>query len=277
MPGRCDASLGKRICCEAKCLGRDHGIILAMDQEHGRLIAAGTGLAIVLEMLRPGNNPRIAQYRQRCGRSPKPHMQRHHRALAETHKGKTGGIEPEPRKLRINEPVENGPRPLAALPEFIRIAKRQVEPLETANGFEWQRLWCVGRNKRCSRQQPAPSLTQCNEILAIGTIAVDQNDEGIGAAVVSIPSMELFRQQPAGYRDEVLGSTPRIGVEAAVRQSWDHLLRDDDVFIGMSTFGASGPAPEVYEHFGITADHTVAAVMAKLEGKPGKPSKKSAH
>lgn len=82
---------------------------------------------------------------------------------------------------------------------------------------------------------------------------------GIGAAVVSIPSMELFRQQSAGYRDEVLGSTPRIGVEAAVRQSWDHLLRDDDVFIGMSSFGASGPGPEVYEHFGITSEAIVEA------------------
>ena len=83
--------------------------------------------------------------------------------------------------------------------------------------------------------------------------------DGIGAAVVSIPSMELFKQQSADYRSGVLGTVPRVGVEAAVQQSWDHLLRDDDVFIGMSTFGASGPAPEVFEHFGITTEAVVAA------------------
>ena len=82
---------------------------------------------------------------------------------------------------------------------------------------------------------------------------------GIGAAVVSMPSMELFQEQPKAYREEVLGSVPRIGVEAAVRQSWDRFIRDDDIFIGMSTFGASGPAPALYEHFGITTDKIVAA------------------
>ncbi len=45
----------------------------------------------------------------------------------------------------------------------------------------------------------------------------------------------------------------------------------------MHGFGASGTIEQLYEHFGITAEHTVAAVVAKLEGKPGKPSKKSAH
>jgi len=82
---------------------------------------------------------------------------------------------------------------------------------------------------------------------------------GIAAAVVSMPSMELFAKQSEAYRNEVLGTAPRIGVEAAVRQSWDRHLRDGDVFIGMSGFGASGPGPDVYEHFGITSDAIVEA------------------
>jgi transketolase len=48
-----------------------------------------------------------------------------------------------------------------------------------------------------------------------------------------------------------------VAVEAAVRQSWDRWIGDDGLFLGMHTFGESGPAPAVYEHFGITAEHAV--------------------
>ncbi len=78
--------------------------------------------------------------------------------------------------------------------------------------------------------------------------------DGIAAAVVSAPCLELFWQQDADWRQNVLGDTPRIVIEAALRQPWDRLLRDSDAFVGMDDFGASAPAPTLYEHFGITAD-----------------------
>jgi transketolase len=81
--------------------------------------------------------------------------------------------------------------------------------------------------------------------------------DGILAAVVSAPCFELFAAQPAAYRAEVLGTAPRIGIEAAVRQGWDLLLRPEDGFIGMTGFGASAPAAELYRHFGITAEAAV--------------------
>ena len=87
---------------------------------------------------------------------------------------------------------------------------------------------------------------------------------GVGAAVVSMPSIELFGQQSEAYRNEVLGTAPRIAVEAAIRQSWDRFLRDDDVFIGMSSFGASGPGLEVFKHFGITTEAIVDAAKKLL-------------
>ncbi len=83
--------------------------------------------------------------------------------------------------------------------------------------------------------------------------------DGIAAAVVSMPSMELFAQQPESYQTQVLGTAPVIAVEAGVRQGWDRWLKRGDVFIGMSSFGASGPAPKLYEHFGITAAKVVEA------------------
>jgi transketolase len=81
--------------------------------------------------------------------------------------------------------------------------------------------------------------------------------DGINAAVVSMPSFELFRAQPEGYRQAVLGTAPRIAVEAAVAQGWHEWLDKGDVFIGLSDFGASAPAPKVYEHFGVTTANVV--------------------
>ena len=89
-------------------------------------------------------------------------------------------------------------------------------------------------------------------------------EQGIRAAVVSAPCFELFTAQPAAYRAEVLGAAPRIGIEAAVRQGWDAFLRPEDAFIGMTGFGASAPAADLYEHFGITEAAIVAAARAAV-------------
>ena len=77
---------------------------------------------------------------------------------------------------------------------------------------------------------------------------------GLKVAVVSMPCWELFDQQSDQYRQSVLGSAPRIAVEALTGFGWDRYLRPQDVFIGMTDFGASGPAPELYEYFGITKE-----------------------
>ncbi len=83
--------------------------------------------------------------------------------------------------------------------------------------------------------------------------------EGVAAAVVSMPCWELFATQDADAQNMVLGEAPRIGIEAAVEGIWRRWLRPEDQFIGMDGFGESGPGPELYDHFGITA----AAVAAK--------------
>jgi len=83
--------------------------------------------------------------------------------------------------------------------------------------------------------------------------------DNIGAAVVSAPCFELFRRQPAQYRAEVLGSAPRVGVEAAVEGDWARWLGDSGEFVGMTGFGASAPAETLYREFGITAAAVAAA------------------
>ncbi|MGO8953491.1 MAG: transketolase [Rhodomicrobium sp.] len=88
--------------------------------------------------------------------------------------------------------------------------------------------------------------------------------EGIKAAVVSMPCWELFEQQTPEYQASVLGTAPRVAIEAASRFGWDRWLGEKGVFIGMMGFGASGPAAKVYEHFGITADAAVSAAKRLL-------------
>ena len=78
-------------------------------------------------------------------------------------------------------------------------------------------------------------------------------EDGIAAAVVSMPCWELFERQPDEYRAAVLGDAPRVACEAAADFGWTRWTGGDGGFVGMSGFGASAPAARLYEHFGITA------------------------
>ncbi|MDW9432200.1 transketolase [Sinorhizobium meliloti] len=91
-----------------------------------------------------------------------------------------------------------------------------------------------------------------------------QAEERIAAAVVSMPCWEKFEAQDAAYQRQVLGDAPRIAIEAAGRLGWDRWMGPDSAFVGMTGFGASAPAGDLYRHFGITADHVVAEALELL-------------
>jgi transketolase len=90
--------------------------------------------------------------------------------------------------------------------------------------------------------------------------------QGIAARVVSMPSCELFDDQPAEYRDSVLPPdiTCRVAVEAGVEQGWWKYLGSGGRFVGMSGFGASAPAKILMEKFGFTVENVVAQAKAAL-------------
>ncbi len=91
--------------------------------------------------------------------------------------------------------------------------------------------------------------------------------EGIRSRVVSLPSFELFDEQPAAYRDEVLppNVTARVAVEAGIRQCWDKYLGPQGAFIGLNTYGASAPYQEIYKHRGLTPEAVIAAARQQLD------------
>ena len=86
--------------------------------------------------------------------------------------------------------------------------------------------------------------------------------EGYRVAVVSMPCWKLFEAQDEEYRKSVLGTAPRVGVEAAVRFGWDRWLGERSAFVGMHGFGASAPIEALYPHFGITAEAVAAAAKS---------------
>jgi transketolase len=114
----------------------------------------------------------------------------------------------------------------------------------------------VGKGK------PAVILMATGSEVQIAVAAHEQlTAAGIKSRVVSLPSFELFDEQPTKYRDEVLppAVTARIAIEAGVRQCWDKYLGPQGVFIGLDTYGASAPYQEIYKHRGLTPESVVSA------------------
>jgi transketolase len=100
--------------------------------------------------------------------------------------------------------------------------------------------------------------------------------QAIPARVVSMPCWELFEEQPLDYRRQILGpGTVKVAIEAAAREGWDRYIgsqllepqnrTDRGAFVGMHSFGASGPYKDVYAKFGISADAAVEAAKRLLQ------------
>ena len=111
------------------------------------------------------------------------------------------------------------------------------------------------------------------DVLLIGTgsevqLAVAASEQlaekGIKARVVSMPCTDAFDRQDAEYREAVLPSsvTKRVAVEALAKDSWYKYTGFGGAIVGMDTFGESGPAGELFKHFGITTDAVVEAALS---------------
>ncbi|MBQ8924502.1 MAG: transketolase, partial [Lachnospiraceae bacterium] len=87
-------------------------------------------------------------------------------------------------------------------------------------------------------------------------------NDNIDVRVVSMPSMDLFEDQPDEYKERILPKsvTSRVGVEALSEFGWGRYIGINGRFVGMKSFGASAPGGQLFEHFGITTDAVVNAV-----------------
>ncbi len=89
--------------------------------------------------------------------------------------------------------------------------------------------------------------------------------KGVATRVVSVPSFELLAAQPDDKRRAIVGDAPvKVGIEAAIRMGWDAIIGSEGIFVGMTGFGASAPAKDLYKHFGITPERVEELALAKL-------------
>ena len=102
----------------------------------------------------------------------------------------------------------------------------------------------------------ATILATGSEVEIANLASIELAKEGINVRVVSIPCFEIFNEQSKEYQESIIGSKKCFAVEAGVIKGWERYVSEEN-FLGMKTFGASGPYKELYEHFGITVKNLI--------------------
>ncbi|WP_268877955.1 transketolase [Algihabitans albus] len=150
-------------------------------------------------------------------------------------------------------------------PSVLALTRQNLPTVRGEHAAENYCSWGAYILASAASQRQVTLLASGSEVQVALEARQKLQDEGISAAVVSMPSWEVFLEQPAHYRDEVLGpGALQIAVEAASPFGWNRWVGLDGTVVGMPGFGASGKAEDLYEHFGITAEGVVKAVKAWL-------------
>jgi transketolase len=121
-----------------------------------------------------------------------------------------------------------------------------------------------------SQGKPELILIGTGSELALCVAAYEKlSSEGVRARVVSLPSWELFELQTQAYRDSVLPPDvrARVSVEAGSVFGWERYVGLDGAIIGMTSFGASAPAGQLFKKFGFTVDHVIEVAKGILAKK----------
>ena len=151
-------------------------------------------------------------------------------------------------------------------PSVMALSRQKVPAVRTK--AETENLCCRGAYELVPASGKAKAaLFATGTEVSIAVKAAEQLEaDGIPTRVVSVPCWELFDAQPQAYRDKVLGdaSEARVAVEAAISMGWERFIGTDGGFVGMTGFGASAPAEDLYRHFGITPEAVADAVRAKV-------------
>jgi transketolase len=100
-------------------------------------------------------------------------------------------------------------------------------------------------------------------------VAEQLEGQGIGADIVSMPCAELFEEQDAAYKADILPNVPpedilRVSIEAGSTFGWERYTMANGLTVGLDSFGASGPAEDLFAHFGFTAEAIVPRILEKL-------------
>ena len=152
-------------------------------------------------------------------------------------------------------------------PTVLALTRQGLKPFR--DEFTENKSELGGYLVRQSEAYQATLIASGSEVEVALEAAEELAAEGVEVNVASMPSLDLFLLQDADHMMEVLGEKPRVGIEAGIAMGWTDILGIGGVpnsFLGMNGFGASGPAKDLFEHFGITAKHAAAKVRTLIEG-----------
>jgi transketolase len=105
-----------------------------------------------------------------------------------------------------------------------------------------------------------------SEVSLASDVAAQLENKGIGADVVSMPSVSRFKSQDAGYRADILpdDGSLRVSIEAGTTFGWSDITGENALHIGIDRFGASAPGKVLMDHFGFSAEAIVPKIVAAL-------------
>jgi transketolase len=146
-------------------------------------------------------------------------------------------------------------------PSVLALTRQNLPPLRTE--AEMKSARGAYRLKAATAARQVVLVATGSEVSLAIDVAAALEGKGIGADVVSMPCAELFDEQDAAYRADLLpAGVLKVSVEAGVTLGWQKYV-GDGLTIGIDIFGASGPADQLFRHFGFSVE----AIVPKIESR----------
>jgi transketolase len=155
-------------------------------------------------------------------------------------------------------------------PSLIALSRQNLAPVRTAASDENLSSRGGYRLKAAKGPRQVILIATGSEVEIALAVAASLESEGIGADVVSMPCTELFDLQPAAYHEDILPDVSnreilRVSIEAGTTFGWERYTGLHGLRIGIDRFGASAPATDLYDHFGLTAPKVTERVLAHIK------------
>jgi transketolase len=155
-------------------------------------------------------------------------------------------------------------------PSVLALTRQNLSPVRTKAAKDNLSARGAYRLKSAAAPRKVILIATGSEVeIALG-VAERLEGEGIGADVVSMPSTERFDAQPPEYREDILPDVSnakilRVSIEAGATYGWERYTGLHGLRIGIDRFGASAPAADLYEYFGLTPDAITPRVVELLQ------------
>jgi transketolase len=155
-------------------------------------------------------------------------------------------------------------------PSLLALSRQNLAPMRTEAKKENLSAKGAYRLRAAEAPRKVILLATGSEVEIAMAVATSLEERGIGADVVSMPCSEAFDAQPTDYRENLLPDVSnreilRVSIEAGTTFGWERYTGLHGLRIGIDRFGASAPAPDLYEHFGFTAPKITSRVLDHMK------------